>query len=101
MKDAVLGKKWLLYVQTTTGRGDSMEGVKEIDITEAAQRLRFSWHRAWRAVLTGRLTARRVGRSWRVDAASVERLRQALLVLDSNSTRVHEEPATIENRSEP
>jgi hypothetical protein len=55
-----------------------MEHLHEIDITEAARRLGFSWHRAWRAVLTGRLKGRRVGRSWRVDPESVRRLHEVL-----------------------
>lgn len=61
----------------------------EIDITEAAQRLGFSWHRAWRAVLTGSLKGRREGRAWKVDAASVERLRQALLTIQPGYGPVH------------
>jgi hypothetical protein len=58
-----------------------VEGSDEIDITEAAQRLGVSWHRAWRAVLMGSLKGRREGRAWKVDSASVERLRRALLVI--------------------
>lgn len=49
----------------------------EITLTVAALRLGVSWERAWRLLLSGRLTGRREGRSWIVDAASVERLRAA------------------------
>ena len=48
--------------------------VCEIDLVSAAARLRVPWHKAYRYVLTGRLTGERRDGRWFVDLASIDRL---------------------------
>jgi hypothetical protein len=43
----------------------------EVPLTEAAQKLGISWQRAWRLVLTGRLTGRKIGGRWFVTTESL------------------------------
>lgn len=46
----------------------------EIDLATAASRLHLSWHQAYRLVLTGALSGRRVAGRWFVDAEDLRRL---------------------------
>lgn len=47
---------------------------EELPLAIAAQRLGMSWHRAWAAVLSGRLKARRTDEGrWLVDATDLAR----------------------------
>jgi hypothetical protein len=48
-----------------------MEQASQIPLSEAAQQLRISWQRAWRLVLTGDLSGRKVNGRWMVTKASV------------------------------
>ena len=47
---------------------------REVDLVEAAARLRVPWHKAHRLVLTGELRGERREGRWKVDAADLERL---------------------------
>ena len=47
---------------------------REVDLVEAAARLRVPWHKAHRLVLTGQLRGERREGRWKVDAADLERL---------------------------
>lgn len=48
--------------------------VHEVDLVSAAARLRVSWHKAYRYVLTGRLKGERREGRWFVDADSLNGL---------------------------
>ena len=50
-----------------------IETEKLIPLSEAAYRLRISWERARRRVLTGELEGRKIGGFWFVEAAAIER----------------------------
>lgn len=45
-----------------------------VPLTEAARRLKISWHRAWRHMLIGDLRGEKVDGRWVVRRADVERL---------------------------
>lgn len=47
---------------------------REVDLVEAAARLKVPWHTAHRWVLTGHLQGERREGRWKVDAADLERL---------------------------
>ncbi len=49
---------------------------QEIPLAQAAQRLSLSWPRAWRLVLEGRISGRKIDGRWQVSSADVERLAQ-------------------------
>ena len=51
-----------------------MNRLGEVDLVEAAHRLRVAWHVAYRMVLTGELEGERHEGHWYVDAADLERL---------------------------
>ena len=51
-----------------------MERECEMDLVEAAARLRIPWHKAHRWVLIGKLKGERRDGRWKVDAADLERL---------------------------
>ena len=48
--------------------------VSQMDLVEAAARLRVPWHTAHRLVLTGQLMGERRNGRWYVDTADLERL---------------------------
>ena len=51
-----------------------MAQVREIPLSQAAQRLSLSWPRAWRLMLEGKITGRKIDGHWQVREADVERL---------------------------
>lgn len=46
----------------------------EIPLAEAAQRLAVSWSKAWRLMLEGVITGRKVNGRWHVQVEDVDRL---------------------------
>ena len=50
---------------------------KVLPLAIAARELRWPWHRAYRAVLTGQLASERRGARWFVSVASVRALQRA------------------------
>jgi hypothetical protein len=64
-----------------------MSEFSEISLTDAAQRLGISWGRAWRLLLTGKLSgAKRDGR-WFVSEVSVADVQQLQATLNQTNIR--------------
>ena len=61
----------------TGGQMDTTTEATEIGLGEAAHRLGVSWEVAWRLLLKGKLVGEKRGRTWIVDAGSVEAYRAA------------------------
>jgi hypothetical protein len=52
--------------------------VKTIPLVEVAQTLGMSWERAWRLLLSGRLSGVKEGGRWLVTVDSVEAMKRSL-----------------------